>query len=429
MKIFVIGQCTLHWGRMEFGNIGNYYIIEPFFRELHRVFPDAEIVTTMQMTDEFCEKEKVTVVPLSLYYEWKDTDLSNAYKEFAIATIYKQTGKFIDTTPYIDEVLSSDLVIDFSGDMWGDNTDLAGKNRFLVGLLKDRTAQLLGKPTAMLAGSPGPFTNQNLVPFAKEVFKGFSLVTNRERISSRLLKEQGFESDNAVDLTCPSFLFEATSDKDIELLISNTPIKYNKPIFGFILCGWNFLEAPFSKFPREDIEYKEFMAVIEYIVKKLGGQVCLMSHSNGFELPPNFKLIHGRDYPIVKQLYSLIIDEDVKNNVFLLDGIYSPAETKAIIRHFDMLISGRVHGAIAGLSQSVPTVIIDYGHEPKAHKLKGFAQICGMENYVANPALANDIIEKIKDCWFHKTEIRQKLNEKNIEIKKLARKNFELLKK
>jgi colanic acid/amylovoran biosynthesis protein len=46
MTIFVIGQCTIHWGRMEFGNIGNYYIAEPLFRELHRVFPEATIKTT-----------------------------------------------------------------------------------------------------------------------------------------------------------------------------------------------------------------------------------------------------------------------------------------------------------------------------------------------------------------------------------------------
>ena len=26
MNILVIGQGTLHWGRLEFGNIGNYYI-------------------------------------------------------------------------------------------------------------------------------------------------------------------------------------------------------------------------------------------------------------------------------------------------------------------------------------------------------------------------------------------------------------------
>lgn len=44
MNILVIGQCTLHWGRMEFGNIGNYYIIEPFMRELHAVFSNCTML-------------------------------------------------------------------------------------------------------------------------------------------------------------------------------------------------------------------------------------------------------------------------------------------------------------------------------------------------------------------------------------------------
>ena len=77
MKIFVIGQCTLHWGRMEYGNIGNYYIVEPFFRELHRVFPKATIKTTFQMSDEFCEKEQVECVPMEEYYGWNDDDLTS----------------------------------------------------------------------------------------------------------------------------------------------------------------------------------------------------------------------------------------------------------------------------------------------------------------------------------------------------------------
>lgn len=58
-----------------------------------------------------------------------------------------------------------------------------------------------------------------------------------------------------------------------------------------------------------------------------------------------------------------------------MKGIYTPAETKGIISHFDMLVSGRVHAAVAALSQSVPTTIIDYGHEPKAHKLKGLLKL------------------------------------------------------
>ena len=184
MRIFVIGQCTLHWGRMEFGNIGNYYVIEPFFRELHRVYPEADILTTFQMSDQFCKKVNITCVPMDEYYGWKEEDLTNSYRDYAIANVYKTTGEIIEHTPYVDDVLKSDLVIDYSGDIWGQNADLVGRNRFLIGLLKDRTAQLLGKPTVMLAGSPGPFTNDETLPFAREVFANFKFVTNREPIST-----------------------------------------------------------------------------------------------------------------------------------------------------------------------------------------------------------------------------------------------------
>ncbi|MDY0393098.1 MAG: polysaccharide pyruvyl transferase family protein, partial [Candidatus Bipolaricaulis sp.] len=386
MKILVIGQCTLHWGRMEHGNIGNYYIIEPFFRELHRVFPTATIVTTMQMTDRFCKEEKISCVPMEYYYGWKDNDLEIAEKEFGIATIYHETGKLIDTTPYIEEILNSDLVIDFSGDIWGVNADLVGKNRFLVGLLKDRVAQLLGIKTAMLAGSPGPFKNDNLLPFAKTVYENFTLVTNREELSREVLETNGFNLDKTKDLACPAFMFEASEREKIISYIENTPILTSKkPTIGFILCGWNMPTAPFDKWPREDSEFNVFIDAIKYIINQFDVNVCLMSHSNGFELPPNFKLIHGRDYVFAEKLYKLLNKTEISDSVFILDEIYSPAETKAIIREFDMLVSGRVHGAVAGLSQAIPTVIIDYGHEPKAHKLMGFAKVAGIEEYVANP--------------------------------------------
>lgn len=117
MKILVTGQCTLHWGRLENGNIGNYYITETTFRELHRVFSDAEIITTFQMTEEFCSRENVSVVPMELYYNWDENDLPNAIKELGIAELYSKTGKCFCTTPYIELILSSDLVIDFSGEM------------------------------------------------------------------------------------------------------------------------------------------------------------------------------------------------------------------------------------------------------------------------------------------------------------------------
>jgi len=430
MKILLIGQTTLHWGRMEFGNIGNYYIIEPFIRELHSVFPNVTIKTTLQMSDEFCQRENIQVLPMSLYYGFSDKELSYVKNELDIVKNYLITGKFEFKTPYIGEVFESDIVIDFSGDIWGDNADFLGKDRFEVGLYKDLIAQKLGKPTFMIAGSPGPFNNAKTKKLAKEVFKNFSLVTNRESISTELLKKDGFDVNNVKSLSCPAFLFEPNDDNvALEILKKyNLPVN-GKPLIGFIICGWNFLGGPFDKWPRTDDEYTIFAEVIEHLSDTINGTVCLLSHSNGFKVPPNkFEMIHGRDYPILKQLNEVIKKRGIAKNVVLFDGIYDPWTTKAIIKHFDLLVSGRVHGAVAGLSQSVPTVVIDYGHEPKAHKLRGFTRVVEMEDFLVDPKSSSEIIEKINICWKEKENIKHKLNQIIPEVKNLARQNFTLIK-
>lgn len=93
-----------------------------------------------------------------------------------------------------------------------------------------------------------------------------------------------------------------------------------------------------------------------------------------------------------------------------------------------MLISGRVHAAVAGLSQSVPTMIIDYGHEPKAHKLRGFAQVANVERYVADPHSFSDMISKAFEVYENRKGIRRMLIDRNKEIKALIKQNFDLLK-
>ena len=89
-KILVTGLCTLHWGRLQYGNIGNYYIIEPLFRLLHKYFPGYAITTTFQMTEEFARKEKIEIVPMWLYYNWdSQNDLKNAYDDVEKARGYR----------------------------------------------------------------------------------------------------------------------------------------------------------------------------------------------------------------------------------------------------------------------------------------------------------------------------------------------------
>lgn len=424
MRIFVMGQTSVHWGRKEFGNIGNYYVTESFFRLVHETFPNSEIYTTIQLTEEFCARENVTCVPLELYYNWSDTDLSTALKEYAIAELFCKTGILVDSTPYIQEVLKSDLIIDHSGDMWGENADLAGKNRFLIGLLKDRTAQLLGKTTVLLGGSPGPF-DAKFDSLTRETLKEFDLVTTRDGLSKVLLENAGFETDNVEEFACPSYFFKGDPFEELEQKLEGTPL-FNKtqPVVGINICGWNMEDAPFSKWPRDDREYEKFVDLIEYITHDLQLNVCLLSHSNGFLKDPEFKLIHGRDFPIVEQLYNLVQKKGKNPRLFLLDGVYSPGETKSIISKFDLFISGRLHGAVAALSQMVPTIIVDYGHEPKAHKLKGFARQIGLENCVVDPADINGMTEKVREYWNNREVLRAHLEKEIPLIKEKARQGF-----
>ena len=81
------------------------------------------------------------MLTLDLYYNWREDELSLAQHELALSEEYKQSGQLTETTPYIDAVINSDLVIDFSGDIWGDKAHFLGKDRFKVGLYKNKIAQ------------------------------------------------------------------------------------------------------------------------------------------------------------------------------------------------------------------------------------------------------------------------------------------------
>lgn len=424
IRIFIIGQCSLHWGRMEFGNIGNYYIIEPFFEELRRVFQDAEIATTMQFSEQFCNRYHLITVPLSAYYDFQRSDnLERAKEELAAV----EEGKEIESI-YIDEVKRSTFVIDFSGDIWGDNADFLGEDRFATGCYKDLIAQKL-KPTVMLAGSPGPFKDEFNLELAKRVYEGFNLVTNREPLSTRLLAEQGFNLSKTHDYPCPSFLFKAADQDKVYKNIGSHVFSKDELKVGVILCGWNFERGPFDAWPRDNNEYEPFLEVIQRLASKEKTHIYLCSHANGFEIPPKpFELKRGRDFPIAEQLYKILASKGIAENVTLLDGVYTPEITKGIIANFDILISGRLHGSVAGISQGIPTTIIDYGHEPKAHKLRGFAETAGITELIADPLDAQNLIHVAETCIKERDRIHTYLLQKMEEIKVNARAQFDLLK-
>lgn len=426
LHILVIGQTTMEMGRMEWGNIGNFYVVEPFFRELHRVFPEATIRTTLQLSDEFCLANDITSLHEKIYCDLKNPSVFEARADLEVAERLRAGEMIGELSPYLAEVQASDVVIDFSGDIWGENADLLGPDRFEIGLCRNRAAQVLGKTTALMCSSPGPFA-PHMEGFAKQVFEGFDLVANRESRSTELLAQWGFPMRRVSSGACPAFLFEINGRQDTGALEKLQRIKsISNRIVGFVVCGFNFEKGPHNRWPRQPEEYQEFVHAVEVLIQLHGCHIVLFSHSNGFTLPlVNSQRIHGSDFRHADMIATMLHSRGHAGSVTLLDGLYSPATTKAMIGIFDMLISGRIHGAVAGFSQSVPTCVIDYCHEPRAHKLEGFVRLVGAERYLANPLKVGDLAAKVNQCWLARKAERKRLERAIPRVQSLARRAFD----
>jgi colanic acid/amylovoran biosynthesis protein len=330
----------------------------------------------------------------------------------------------LKSSALLNELNRTDLVIDFSGDRFGDNPFVS---IFLEDWAEILMAKKLGKPVVMFAGSPGPFDKFFRKLLAKYALNRVDLITNREPVSTELLKDMGVRPEIIKSMACPAFLFEPRRRDDIADVLEEEGIisENKKPLVGIILCGWSMPKPPYYKVPREKEELIPFAELVKHLIENLGVRVMLMSHQNNTDKQMN--LIPANDYVIVHQLYDILKQENYGDDLFVLDGLYDAPTSKAIIGCFDMLISGRIHGAVGGLSQEIPTVIINYGNGPRPHKLKGFAKLTGMEEYVCDPADAQDMIEKAGYVWKNREAVRGHLKKRIPQVKELAKANFKLL--
>lgn len=412
-NILVTGLCTLHWGRLQYGNVGNYYIVEPLFRLLHKYFPEYNIHTTFQMDDTFVKNEGIEVLPMELYYSWnEECDLPNAKKDAEVAALIAD-GRENVSTPFLDVIKKCEYIINVSGDMWGDNAEHVGKNRFYVDCLKMKACQLLRKKTVLYACTPGPFSDGSTSELAKEVFDNFSLVVVREKVSLLNIKKWGLATEHVVWAPCPSFLFEADEQYESEWIDYISEEHNNgRKVVGMTFGGFNMPEGPYDMWPREKTQYNNFLNLAEHIIKDLGMDILIFSHTNGFELPPNFQLINGRDYTILEYFYKLLNErlKDCSQNIKLISEPLLPKNLKSLIGRLDLLVTGRVHASVAATSQCVPTVFVEYDSNViYSDKMTGFSEQLELQEYVCNPANLEEMVRVTDKCFENMDEIKAKL--------------------
>jgi colanic acid/amylovoran biosynthesis protein len=422
MRILVIGQLSFEMNRLEFGNVGNYYIVQGFFRELKRVFHEAKVCTTLQLTSSFAIQEGIEILPLELY--WNKNNASEAREEF-LAVARSIPGECARST-FIDEVMKCDLVVDFSGDIWSDNADLLERGRFEAGIYKNRTVKALGVHQVLMASSPGPFNSLD-VDLVKKGLSSFDLIVNREGASRLLLENAGVDEDVIYDGACPAFLMNPDNVVDEFADWEHVDYADHEGNVGLIVCGFNFIEGPHNLLDRPDSHYDFFVEIIDVIVRA-GNRVTLMGHSNGFVIPPDeFALKRGSDYKHALRLWELCIKKGLGGDVVLMESVISPNSCFKLIGSLKALVSGRIHGGVAGFVNLVPTLIIDYGHAPKAHKLRGFMDLLGGNYEMLSAEKPDESLEILRQFVGNLKQERERLSEVVPQVQRRVHDSFDQL--
>lgn len=424
-NILVIGLTSVRLGAMENANIGNYLIVEPLFSKLREFFPDSEIRTSLQMSDTFSKRHNLTILKDKRFWTYKLRTLTLSGLDLISFGLHKllKNNRLIKKSIFLNQVYWSDIIVDFSGDLYGDNSPL---NRFIEGSIKLLISSWSGKPVIMFASSPGPFRKNFFYKIlGKYVLNSVKMIANREPRSSKYLIELGINEKKITNTACPSVLFDRKSKLDINDVFRKEGIDPKEKKIGIIITGWNMSSQPFNRYPRSKEEIGKFLPIIDFFIKN-NHQVILLSHSN--RVDNDGIVIHGPDSELCNQLISGYQESfSTSGKLHRIKKVYDPETIRQIIGEMDFLISGRLHAALSGLSQNIPTVILDYGFNPKGHKLLGIAELYKIERYFCDPSNPNEMYEKISLAWENRNLIKSTIMENNKIVKKLAIHNFELI--
>ena len=417
-------------GRYE-TQLGNVAILIPTIKLLKCYIPEAEISTTIQLTDDFCMANGITRIPnprrllprfnsvlIALIYLF---DLSRTSLWRFLRNLLHLNLQVLIRGKRLERFASSDVVLDFNGDIFPSDTHPI---RALMNALEVVIIKRLGIPVIEFVSSPGPFNTWFTRTISKFMFNKISVFTNREPVSSELLKQIGINKP-IVNTACPAFLLEpAPVERAKEILAAENVDVEVRPLIGITLAGYNLRSQRTWGKPKHFDDLSLYVPMLKYLLDDLNANVFLLPHvyrRNPYTHAGEF--INGPDYDILLHLYRMVDGDKYSGRLRLIEGKYTASEAKGVIGQCDMYISGRLHAGVAALSQGVPTVLLAYGH-----KHRGFATLLQQQKYVFEGTDPEALKLLVEDAWKNRQEITKVLRDRMIRVRELVHLNFEIVK-
>lgn len=337
------------------------------------------------------------------------------FQRFFFLIIYKIFGIKIKNA-ILKECCTSDLIILGHDNVCGGG---CGLNAFFC--------KLLGKPVMVYAGTIGPFKNSSSRILTKIVLNKVDLITLREEMSYKFLKEIGVKTPMYVTAD-PAFLLQPVSPEKAKKIMAQENINKNGLMVGMTMSRRMAYYA-FPHLKNFEEKYDKFIklmaSVVDYLTDKLNATVVFIPHVIGPGIPHvTSQEADDDDRIVAEDIYKIAKN---KHKIKVIHTEYTPEELKGLIGQFDLVTGERMHSIIASTSMCVPSIAISCP-PPRVHGIIG--KMMGQEEYVLDiEKLDYDTyLSKINNILSNKEKVRKDLSSKAEEVKKRALLNGKLAK-
>jgi colanic acid/amylovoran biosynthesis protein len=312
----------------------------------------------------------------------------------------------------VDSLKKASVVIASGGDVF--SSDYGALPRHLLPL---EIALDAGVPVVFLAQSIGPFKHKAEAEAWAAVARRSKLITVREKISYDYVTQELGISEDLVKFTAdPAFLLVPSSPEQTANMLNFYGIKKDRPT---IALG---VSQGISRYAscNYDQHLKAWYEVVQLLLNELDAEVVLVPHVQ--EIAAN-----NDDRILATNLIRLL---DFNPRVHVMSADHTASEFKGLISACDMVISERMHAAIAGLSSGVCTVAIGY-----SIKAEGIMDSLLGEERVKNGLLIpiqqfldpDAIRSTIHLAWKQKQEVADQLQAVLPQIKQNSGSNFDMI--
>lgn len=316
-----------------------------------------------------------------------------------------------------DPLSKYDLVLDTLADRL--NEPFHGFSECVYVLLITFLAEvLIGRPIIIGPASIGPLTSRLTRWLAYHILNRVSVILLREAGSKAYLASIGVQRPQVKLAADMAFLLDPAPPEVAEAILEEHGLKRgDKPLVGIIPRWFTW------KSVKEEDYYYLMAELIDFLVERLDAQVCLIPHAGAVLYATGIP----KDSDVCEKIRGLVRNQ---HRLFVIRDTLDPMEVKGVISKCNLVISWKLHAAIAATSCGVPTITLYY-----ADKMKWILDdMMGMKEYgidirKLNPEqLLSELKSKIDNLWNQRATVTKELTTRTKIAKKLAMSHGEVLK-